>query len=572
MQLLICDFETYFDPHYTLKKMKPIQYVRDERFKAHGGGIRLGDSPARWVPGAALPEFFAGLDWDDILFSNHNTAFDGLILVERYGHRPARWADTLGLAKACLPNLPEHDLDTVAMTLGCGVPAKSDILARIKGVDELPPELEAEVAEYACFDADKAHGIHTRLYPILPEAEQDLLHMTVRWSTEAMLEVDDERATAALESEEAERKRLIEASGLTATELRSSKFFPAYVRDTLGIEPPTKLNAKGKEAYAFAKNDLVFQDLIAKTPEHRHIWDAKITAGSTNSVTRTRRIRDIGRAGNRTLPMPLIYYGAHTGRWAGGGGINPQNFKRGSEIRKSIIAPKGYVIVVADSSQIELRMNAWFCNQSDSLEILRRGDDIYCVTAGRFYGHEVTKAEHPEKRGFGKVMELALGYQMGWNKFQTQCALGPMGAAPIYLSDEQAYSAVHTYRTTHAAIKEMWKWLQLQIPLMTHKDYHAEWKCVEFGYEHALLPNGMTLQYNGLDCDPHGEGWSYGHGSRIYGGLFLENLIQGLARIGGAEQLRAIDAEMRSNYGRIPQPKQIKPGIWRMPPVPASSP
>ncbi len=63
----------------------------------------------------------------------------------------------------------------------------------------------------------------------------------------------------------------------------------------------------------------------------------------------------------------------------------------------------------------------WLAGESHGLELFRAGADIYLDMAGDIYGRVCTKADTKE-RGMGKIAILGLGYQMGWSKFQAQCA------------------------------------------------------------------------------------------------------------------------------------------------------
>jgi len=94
--------------------------------------------------------------------------------------------------------------------------------------------------------------------------------------------------------------------------------------------------------------------------------EARLKVKSTLERTRAQRFLDISKRGR--LPVPLNYYGAHTGRWSAseGGGVNVQNMKRGSFLRKAILAPTGHDLVVCDLSQIEPRVLAWLTDYTES--------------------------------------------------------------------------------------------------------------------------------------------------------------------------------------------------------------
>ena len=539
------DFESYWDTHYSLRKIPPIQYVRDDRFKAHGAAVKKNDEPAYWVTGKDLMDWFMAINWAEAAAGAHNSGFDLLVMVERFNSIPAFRFDTMAAARTLLPPKTDCDLETLGPLLKVGVKGKE--LAQSKGVRDLPPEMEAEIAKYSINDDEICYNLFCKLYPLLPTSEIKLINWTVRSGTEGVARVDIPRAQKALDALIAERERIVLASGYTAKQLRARKNGFPEILTSLGITPPTKISpANGKRTFAFAKDDIEFLDLIKKYPEHRALFDAKLTVSSNNDVKRYERVIDIGSTGNCTLPMPLTHYAAHTGRWGGTGKLNVQNFRRGSEIRKSIVAPEGYVIPVADSAQIELRKNAWFCGQEDSLEILRNNGDIYSHAASNHFGFKVTKIAHAVERQFGKILELGLGYGMGWETFQRQCAVGMMGLDPIYLSDEEAFTAVMKYRNTHAAIKDMWDFLNQIIPNMTIDGFEHEYKCIVFRKESIELPNGLFLQYPFLE-NIEGQGWMYGlpgKKTRIYGAKMLENIIQALARIVVAEQMLVIDDKL----------------------------
>ena len=157
------------------------------------------------------------------------------------------------------------------------------------------------------------------------------------------------------------------------TKLTSNPQFAELLRE-YGIEPPTKISpTTGKETYAFAKSDEDFKKLQEhENPEIQAIVAARLGVRSTIEETRTQRFINIGNRG--TLPIPLRYYAAHTGRWGGSDKINMQNLPRGSQLKKAMCAPDGYKFVDCDLSQIEARTLAWLAEEDDLVEAFDRGD------------------------------------------------------------------------------------------------------------------------------------------------------------------------------------------------------
>lgn len=542
LKRMVVDIESYYDDDYSMKKLITPLYVRDERFYIHGIGVEEENNGKYWVSHDDIGRFAADCrSAQNVLrLVGHNLRFDGLILHELLGITPARWTDTLGLARALLPPLKGYGLEDLGPLLRLGEKGKD--LKDIKGLYDLPPELEARLAEYCLQDVTITAGIDNLLYTHLPDKERYLLHMTTRMAAEPVLIASKTACHAEYQREKALQESTIKASGYSATELRSRVTFPNIVRELTGEEPPKKLNPKGKETWAFGKDDPGFRSLQANYPQFAHVWKGKLAAASTNNLNRAKRFYEISHTG--LLPMPLTYYGAHTGRWSGADKINVQNLQRGGALRRAILAPPGCDISVYDSSQIELRVNMWFCEQEDKLEVLRAGGDVYCHTASAHYGVPVTKADK-DKRQFGKLLELALGYGMGWFKFRVNAALGFMGTPEVHMNELEAQATVFGWRDRNHKVRDMWDWLGKEIiPAMADENCHVEYKCVVFKHERVELPNGLALQYPDLHWSEDYEGWVYWDGKkhkRFYGGIFLENIIQALARIVVADQMVEID-------------------------------
>lgn len=122
---------------------------------------------------------------------------------------------------------------------------------------------------------------------------------------------------------------------------------------------------------------------------------------------------------------------------------NLQNLPRDKEVRKCFVAPKGKVLVVADFSQIELRIQAEISGDPVMLDAFSKKQDIYKVLASTLYGvpiEEITK----NQRTLGKVALLSLGYGTGARKLRST-------ARSVYnleLDEAQAYQAHATYHQT----------------------------------------------------------------------------------------------------------------------------
>jgi len=279
------------------------------------------------------------------------------------------------------------------------------------------------------------------------------------------------------------------------------------------------------------------------------LYNARLTVKSTIGETRAGRFLEAGRDG-MALPVLLHYCGAHTFRWSGGNKMNLQNLVRGGELRRSLLAPPGHVIVVSDSAQIEARLNAWLSDELGLLDTFRaydrgEGPDAYRIMASMIYGIPIDKVTDAQ-RFVGKVCVLALGYGMGEVRLKDTLETGAMGA-PVTLPEAEYTKAKNTYRYANKNIVRMWDTAKNLLYKMIRAEgtqSAGEYKCLRFGKDFVKLPNGMFLRYPGLRSDDTGSlVYDTINGeARIYGGLFVENLVQALARVIIADQMLAIHA------------------------------
>lgn len=120
---------------------------------------------------------------------------------------------------------------------------------------------------------------------------------------------------------------------------------------------------------------------------------------------------------------------------------NCQNFPRDMEFRSIFGLPKegSTRLVVADFSQIELRIQAELSRDPVMLKVYKEKDDIYKVMASSLLKKPVSKIDKDERQT-GKVIVLGLGYGMGGNKLAMQ-AKAQYG---ITLDGKRAHGAYHS--------------------------------------------------------------------------------------------------------------------------------
>lgn len=550
-KVVTVDFETYFDADYTLRKMNTSSYIRDARFKPHMAGIKIGRRPVKVYSGKKLTDALKAIDWSTHALLCHNTAFDGFILSHHFDVVPYLYLDTLSMARGLHSNDIGAGLDEVAQFYGVGNKI-ADILASSKGVRDLDKELYAKMAEYCAEDVRLTFEIFQFMLAVFPANELRLIHHTIKMFCDPVLKVDTPRVEKELAREIKSKEDLLVrvSGGITDLEqarkvIASNESFADLLRAE-GITPPTKISpTTKKEVYAFAKTDLDFTALSEHPDERvRDLVDARLAVKSTIGETRAGRFLEAGKDG-LSLPVLLNYYGAHTGRWSAGNKMNMQNLPRGGELRLSILAPKGHQLVVADSGQIEARVNAWISGQDDLLEAFAAQSDdsptdVYTKFASTIYGREITKADKLE-RFIGKIGVLGLGYSMGAAKLQTTLALGTMGPA-VFLELDMCQKIVNLYRRMNFKIVAFWKICDGIIQDMI-AGRSGKYKCLRWEKERIWLPNGMSLKYPDIRAKMGDNGYAEycytrkGVEAKVYGGLLCENIVQALARIIIGDQL-----------------------------------
>lgn len=528
MTTIYIDFETYYDKDYSLSKMSTEEYIRDGRFKAHGACVAIDDKAPVWVPHAKLADT---LQWaagkvPDAAWCAHNAVFDMAILAWHFDVHPKTIIDTLSMARLADVH-GRRSLDALSKRYGLG--AKGDALIKTLGVRDLDPMLEAQLLDYCKQDTELLRKLHHHLQAQLRteigearlKRELALIDCTVCMFTKPVLEIDAALLQARLTELEAQRDAAVKASGVHLDVLMSNQQFVSVLA-ARGVQVPETLRKTDPGLLAL-KDDMRVSALI----------NGRLAAKSVSELRRTGKF--LGVSGRGTMPVPLKYYGAHTGRWSGSDGLNMQNLNRGSALRKCLQAPEGYVLVVVDSSQIEARVLAWFARQQDLLEQFAAGDDVYVRFASRIWPD--TQIDDL-KRFVAKCCILGLGYGVGHVKLHGLISIKQPDCTP---EDAQGY--VDTYRSTYTAIRRLWKQADGMLRAMM-QDGRVEWMHgIATEFEKLILPSGRVLRYPDLRLTA--EGFEYGAAKRIYGAALVENMVQAIARDIVADQMLAIGRRYR---------------------------
>jgi hypothetical protein len=259
-----------------------------------------------------------------------------------------------------------------------------------------------------------------------------------------------------------------------------------------------------------------------------------------------------------------------------------QNLKRGSFLRKAIMAPAGHQLVVGDLSQIEPRVLAWLADYTEMLDIFRSGGDPYAAFGAQMFNIPgLTKESHPDLRQSAKSALLGCGYGLGWAAFASQLLTGFLGAPPqrydlafakklgvtqaaaqkfldwevnveklegiphtcttkeLVIHCLAAKAIIDKYRATATPVVDFWALNTELIHESLYKGKEYKHKCLTYRKGEIELPSGMKLLYPDLNIrrfkDPATNKdqteWTYGPDrTKIYAGKITNNVTQGVAR------------------------------------------
>lgn len=544
MQFVVFDAETYYDKEYTLSKLSTEAYVRDARFDPHGAAIKWSkDHAARWYDARFLPQVLKEHDWFGTFLISHHAQFDHLILSHHYGVHPKMSGCTLSMFRMLLGNHLSVGLDPLRKHFG--MPAKRTPYERMIGRHwhEMDEATRQEVAEGACDEVESIWNLfELALKEGFPVGELEVVDLTVKMFTEPVLRADVPLLRQVWEQEEVRKVEMRQAIQATEAQLQSAALFCQLLEQT-GIEVVYKKGKNG-DIPAIAKTDEFMRELQdSEDPYVRALAEARLGAKSTLIQSRAERLGFMAQRG--PLCVYIKYAGTHSIRFAGGDGLNWQNMPARDpnqlDLRRSVQAPPGYLIMVIDSKQIQCRMLNYLAGEEWVIEVFRDPSrDLYAETAGVFYKKTIDKKTHPLERYVGKKIELGCQFGQGWRKFQRLMSVGADGPR-VVLTDEEAQEGIDAYRSSHRRVCAYWSeagnnhsWLAGGLA--------KQWGPMEIRNKKIYMPDGTFMIYDTMEWhqekDDNGnytgeDYWRYRTRrgwTKTYGAAMVENCMQALER------------------------------------------
>ncbi len=347
------------------------------------------------------------LKYDAHVLANHGISLNGI-------------AEDTMLESYVLDSTKRHNMDDMALRLlGHSTIHFEDIAG--KGVKQLTfNQVDLEQAgPYAAEDADITLQIHQKLSDALDkepalksvyqEIELPLLNILLKIESNgvkvdvAMLNLQSKQLAERMKEVESQ---VYELAGETFN-LASPKQLGMILFEKLGI-PPSKKTKTGQ--YSTAEDvlqELALEHAVPKLLlEHRSLSKLKSTYTDKLPLQVNETTGRVHTSYNQTV--------AATGRLSSTD-PNLQNIpirsEEGRRIRQAFVAPKGYKMLAADYSQVELRIMAHLSQDESLLKAFSDGIDVHRATAAEVFGVPLDEVETEQRRA-AKAINFGLIYGM----------------------------------------------------------------------------------------------------------------------------------------------------------------
>lgn len=375
------DFETYFDKELSVTTLGAYGYFETLTLDQ----IYLVSVVAE--DGRSLVCHPRDLDWSfmsgaTIVVWNGGFEIQGLRRLRELG-LPIPAPETYDLVDAadlaCYVGLPRALKGAASVALGVTIDKGiRDVDMKGKGWNDMDPDLQERVKEYAIKDSDYTLQIWNKHKDQWPDNERLISKLSREWAADGI---------------GADVEGMKEAAGkLKLTLWEAGNKLPWYNPDDPKSVPlsPKKLAEQCRDAGIPCPTSLAMDDEDCAKWEDQYGEQYPWVAAMRDYRRANALLKKIEAMATRVwggrLRYEIKYFGAGmTGRWSGGGGINCQNIS-GKPLftvnqREYLVAPEGKMFVVSDLSQIEPRVGAWLTKDSFSLGQLASGVSPYIVHA-----------------------------------------------------------------------------------------------------------------------------------------------------------------------------------------------
>ena len=362
--------------------------------------------------------WFKDLIKDGLLFVAHNAKYDLHILRHAGLNLPCA-GDSLILSQMIHPLLPSHSLDNLARHfLGHQCVAFSEVVAKGQTFADVPLDM---ALHYAAEDADIClqlyqifiQQIQGKLKDLYQKTElpliavlQDMEFQGILLDTNILLQMSDQWGQT-LDKLELEIRNMAQSPDLN---INSPKQLGIILFEKLGY-PVIKRTGKTK---SYSTSEAVLSELADKgyplaslLMEYRQLSKLRSTYAEALPKLIIEKTGRIHTHYNQT--------GVATGRLSSDH-PNLQNIpiktENGRLIRKAFVPAEGKALVIADYSQIELRLLAHFSEDPLLIKAFNDGQDIHRSTAAALFEVNLEQVSTDQRRQ-AKAVNFGLIYGMG---------------------------------------------------------------------------------------------------------------------------------------------------------------
>lgn len=514
MKTFAIDFETYYDKEVSVTTLGIYHYLRHPDCSIYLVAVYSEEAQFSYV---GEPE---EMDWG-ILHGQrlvaHNARFDRacFLRLQELGRIPAgivpEWCCTADLASSLSSG---RSLKDACHTL-LGREISKDTRKDMKGLTWgaiLMKGMAHQVAEYCLRDAWLCYHIWTQY--------------AGQWS-------ESERQLSALTRDMCDLGICIDSSLLDAGRTRLQE-----VMDSALEQIPWARNGNPVLSHKLLREECVKAHIpapksLAEDSEECAVWEeqygerfpwvaAMRDYRKANTLFKKLQTIKLRLREDDSFSYGLKYFGAHTGRWSGDGGVNIQNLPRGEmfgvDLRRMIIPRPGHVFIISDLGQIEQRILSWLAGDNAMMEQLETGISVYEAHARATMGWRggELKHENPDLYRLAKARVLGLGYGAGASVFPALAK----AMAGLVVTPENAQKIVREFRASNPLITSLWTRLERGFASVKTGDVFT-----------LKLPSGRSLYYRhvardakGMSAEVQGKRYSF------FGGKLAENLTSATAR------------------------------------------
>lgn len=596
MTVLCIDIETYSD--VDLKKSGVYAYTESPNFEilivafAYDDGeiyeldmynLTLDDELE------VIPKLIRDLTDPAITKSGFNVAFERTCLAKWYDQAmpPEQWVDTMVLS---MMRGHPGSLDMLGQVLGekeymkdkegkslisyfsipCRPTKKNG--GRTRNLPSHDPVRWRRFVSYCGQDVRVERAARNKLLKLGIDAAEQRLWQTDQRINDRGILLDTQFIHNALDLYNEEAKRITgimkELTGL-ANPNSTAQLQPWLQKHRVHI---TKKD-KGQIKYTLGADQV--EEYLAREdidPLPRRVLKLRLSVAKA-SVKKYKAMLD-RKASDDRIKGSFQFYGAmRTGRWAGRG-VQLQNLSRmylsesdidfaramikkrdfgamrlvfddvpdilSQLVRTAFVSAPGKLFYVSDFSAIEARVIAWLAGETWRLDVFSGDGAIYETSAAMMFGIDDPKriykgGDLEHYRAYGKVAELALGYQGGEGALASMDKKGEIPA-------EEYAGIISKWRQASPAIVRLWKDLNnAALRAVRRKERVSMQKGIAFEYSKTFLflhlPSGRVLSYPNARVEkklvkPPGKE-PFEADQVVYDGIGLTNKWESISTYGG---------------------------------------